>query len=148
LNPGRVEQFQKEKRRMDVKIMKATLAVAALTAVAITHAAHAQDAAAGEQAFKKCLACHAIGPGAKNKVGPELNGLDGRHSGTTAAYSYTPANKNSGIVWSEATFKDYIKDPRAKIPGTKMIFPGIKDETEIGNLWAYLKQFGPDGNKK
>ena len=92
--------------------------------------------------------CHRIGEGAKNKVGPELNGLDGRHSGSAAGFSYSDANKNSGIVWSEATFKDYIKDPRAKIPGTKMIFPGIKNEKEIGDLWAYLKQFGPDGKKK
>ena len=95
-------------------------------------------------------ACPAIpsAKGAKNKVGPELNGLDGRHSGTAPAYNYSDANKNSGIAWDEATFKEYIKDPRAKIPGTKMIFPGIKNETEIGNLWAYLKQFGPDGKKK
>jgi cytochrome c len=57
-------------------------------------------------------------------------------------------NKNSGLSWDEATFKDYIKDPRAKIPNTKMIFPGIKNEKEAGDLWAYLKQFGPDGNKK
>ena len=126
--------------------MKTTLAMAALAAMA--HAAHAQDVAAGEQSFKKCFPCHSIGEGAKNKVGPELNGLDGRHSGSAAGYSYSDANKNSGIVWSEATFKDYIKDPRAKIPGTKMIFPGIKNETEVGNLWAYLKQFGPDGKKK
>jgi cytochrome c len=115
---------------------------------AMAQAAQAQDLAAGEQSFKKCFPCHSIGEGAKNKVGPELNGLDARKSGTAPAYSYSDANKNSGIVWSEATFKDYIKDPRAKIPGTKMIFPGIKNETEIGNLWAYLKQFGPDGKKK
>jgi cytochrome c len=63
-------------------------------------------------------------------------------------YSYSNANKNSGLSWDEATFKDYIKDPRAKIPNTKMIFPGIKNEKEAGDLWAYLKQFGPDGNKK
>ena len=71
-----------------------------------------------------------IGEGAKNKVGPELNGLDGRQSGTAAGYSYSDANKNSGITWNEATFKEYIKDPRAKIPGTKMIFPGIKNEKQ------------------
>ena len=59
-----------------------------------------------------------------------------------------PANKNSGLTWDEATFKDYIKDPRAKIPNTKMIFPGIKNEKEAGDLWAYLRQFGPEGNKK
>ena len=128
--------------------MKTTLAMAALAVAAMAQAAQAQDVAAGEQSFKKCFPCHSIGEGAKNKVGPELNGLDGRHSGGAAGYSYSDANKNSGIVWNEATFKEYIKDPRAKIPGTKMIVPGIKNETEVGNLWAYLKQFGPDGKKK
>jgi cytochrome c len=127
--------------------MKSILAAAVVLA-ATAEVTQAQDVAAGEQSFKKCLACHSIGEGAKNKIGPELNGLDGRHSGSAPGYSYSDANKNSGIVWSEATFKDYIKDPRAKIPGTKMIFPGIKNETEVGNLWAYLKQFGPDGAKK
>jgi cytochrome c len=128
--------------------MKAILAMALLALAATVQAAHAQDAAAGEQVFKKCLPCHAVGPGAKNKVGPELNGLDGRHSGSAAGYSYSAANKNSGIVWKEETFEAYIKDPRGKIPGTKMIFPGIKKEKDIENLWAYLKQFGPDGSKK
>ena len=120
-----------------------TLALAASVATA-----SAQDVALGEQTFKKCLPCHSIGDGAKNKVGPELNGLDGRHSGTAPGYSYSDANKNSGVVWGETTFKDYIKDPRAKIPGTKMIFPGIKNEKETDNLWAYLKQFAADGKKK
>ncbi len=128
--------------------MKATLTLVLLAAAATTQAAQAGDPAMGEQVFKQCLPCHAIGPGATNKVGPELNGLDGRHSGSAPAYSYSAANKNSGITWDEASFKDYIKDPRAKIPGTKMIFPGIKDEKQADNLWAYLKQFGPDGNKK
>jgi len=128
--------------------MKTTLAIAALAVAAMAQSALAQDLAAGEQSFRKCFPCHSIGEGAKNKVGPELNGLDGRHSGTAADYGYSDANKNSGIVWSEATFKEYIKDPRAKIPGTKMIFPGIKNEKEVDNLWAYLKQFGADGKKK
>ena len=108
----------------------------------------AADAAAGAQSFKKCLPCHSIGEGAKNKVGPELNGIDGRHSGTAPGYHYSAANKNSGITWNETQFLEYIKDPRGKIPGTKMIFPGIKNENEAKNLWAYLKQFGPDGKKK
>lgn len=110
--------------------------------------ASAQDVAAGKTSFNKCLACHAIGEGAKNKVGPQLNGLDGRKSGTTEGYSYSEANKNSGIVWSEAEFKDYIKDPKVKIPGTKMIFPGIKKETEINDLWAFLAQYDKDGKIK
>jgi cytochrome c len=127
--------------------MKSVLTVAAIVA-AMTQVAQAQDVAAGEQSFKKCFPCHSVGEDAKNKVGPALNGLDGRHSGNVADYSYSDANKNSGITWGEATFKDYIKDPRAKIPNTKMIFPGIKNEKEAGDLWAYLKQFGPDGKKK
>lgn len=108
----------------------------------------AQDVAAGKTSFAKCLACHAIGEGAKNKVGPELNGLDGRKSGTAEGYSYTEANKNSGITWNEAQFKDYIKDPKAKIPGTKMAFAGIKKETEVNDLWAFVSQFDKDGKIK
>src|SRR5215831_11127357 len=101
-------------------VMKLLFAVA-LSMAALTAGARAQDVAAGEQSFKKCLPCHSIGEGAKNKVGPVLNGLDGRHSGSMPDYSYSDAN---------------------------MIFPGIKNEKEAGDLWAYLKQFGPDGNKK
>ena len=129
--------------------MKATMALALLALAATAQAAQAAgDPAMGEQVFKQCLPCHAVGPDAKNKVGPELNGIDGRRSGSAPEYGYSAANKNSGITWDEASFKDYIKDPRAKIPGTKMIFPGVKDEKQADNLWAYLKQFGPDGNKK
>ncbi len=64
------------------------------------------------------------------------------------AYAYSDANKDSGIVWGEATFKEYIQDPKAKIPKTKMIFAGIKNEQEINDLWAYLKQFDAEGNIK
>ena len=127
------------------------LTVSALVVIAsssLASAALAQDAAAGKTSFNKCLPCHSIGEGAKNKVGPELNGLDGRKSGTAPDYNYSDANKNSGITWNEAQFKEYIKDPKAKIPGTKMTFAGIKNETEIANLWAYLKQFDASGNKK
>lgn len=122
--------------------------VIVLASSAIVPAALAQDAAAGKNSFNKCLACHAIGEDAKNKVGPELNGLDGRKAGTVPDYNYSEANKNSGITWNEASFKEYIKDPRGKVPGTKMIFPGIKNEEEANNLWAYIKQFGPDGKPK
>jgi cytochrome c len=110
--------------------------------------ASAQDVAAGEKSFRKCLPCHSIGPDAKNKVGPEQNGLDGRKAGTVSGFNYTDANKNSGIVWNEETFKSYIADPRAKIPGTKMIFPGIKNPQEATDLWAYIKQFDESGQIK
>ncbi len=113
-----------------------------------TGAANAQDLKAGEQSFRKCLPCHSVGEGATHKVGPLLNGLDGRKAGTFEGYNYSEANKNSGITWSEATFREYIKDPMGKMPGTKMAFPGIRNDAEIGHLWAYLKQFGPDGKIK
>ena len=113
-----------------------------------TGAALAQDVAAGETSFRKCAPCHSIGPDAANKVGPELNGLNGRKSGTVDGFNYSDANKNSGITWGEAIFKEYIKDPRAKVPGTKMIFAGIKNENEIGDLWAYVSQFNADGSTK
>jgi cytochrome c len=116
--------------------------------VVSTGAALAQDVAAGETSFRKCAPCHSIGPDAANKVGPELNGLDGRKSGTADGFNYSDANKASGITWDEAVFKDYIKDPRAKIPGTKMVFAGIKSEKEIGDLWSYVSQFDKDGNVK
>ena len=115
-------------------------------AATVTPAA-AQDAAAGEQVFKQCLVCHSIGPDAKNKVGPVLNGLFGRKSGSVEGFSYSEANKNSGITWNETVFREYIKDPKAKIPGTKMIFAGVKDEQKISDLIAYLKQFKADGSK-
>src|SRR5712672_1573109 len=123
-------------------------ALVAIAVTAIASAAPAQDVAAGKTSFNKCLACHAAGEGAKNKVGPVLNGLNGRKSGTVEGYSYTEANKNSGITWDEATFKDYIKDPKAKIPGTKMVFAGIKNEQEASDLWAFLAQYDKDGKTK
>jgi len=109
--------------------------------------ASAQDLAAGERSWNKCRACHQIGEGAKNLVGPQLNGLFGRHTGAAEGYSYSAANKGADITWNEAVFADYIKDPRAKIPGTKMIFAGIKNEKEIVDLTAFLKQFDKDGKK-
>jgi cytochrome c len=128
--------------------MKTAIAMAAAVLATIVVPARAQDITAGEASFRKCLPCHAIGEGAKNKVGPELNGIDGRHSGSAPDYKYSDANKNSGITWTKDVFLEYIRDPRAKIPGTKMIFPGIKNEKEAGDLWAYLSQFGADGKKK
>jgi cytochrome c len=132
---------------MTKKLVVTAVAAAAAMAVSASVAV-AQDAAAGQQVFNRCLPCHAVGPDAENKIGPELNGLDGRHSGSAPNYSYSDANKTSGIVWGEATFKEYIKNPAAMVPGTKMAFAGIKNDQEINDLWAYLKQFDADGNIK
>ena len=127
-------------------LIRSFLLATGLVAV-LTGTVFADDLAAGATTFKKCAICHDVGETAKNKVGPWLNGIDGRQSGSVAGYSYSDANKSSGITWSETTFVEYIKDPRAKIPGTKMVFPGIKNETEAKDLWAFLKQFGAAGKK-
>ena len=127
--------------------MKIVLTSLAALLISVT-AASAQDVAAGEKSFLKCRACHQIGEGAKNAVGPILNGLIGRKSGTVEGYNYSEANKNSGLTWDEATFREYIKNPKAKIPGTKMIFQGLPSEGDEENVWAYLAQFGADGKKK
>jgi len=106
-----------------------------------------QDIAAGEAAFGKCAICHDVGEGAKNKIGPILNGLDGRKAGSVEGANYSAALKSSGITWNEETFKDFIKNPAAKVSGTLM-FMMISDPKEANDLWAYVKQFGPDGKKK
>ncbi len=108
----------------------------------------AQDAAAGEQVFKRqCSVCHDAGEGAQIKLGPPQNGLEGRKAGNYEGYNASDAIKASGIVWNEQTFKEYLSDPTGKVPGTRMVI-SVKNEQDVANLWAYLKQFGPDGKKK
>jgi cytochrome c len=127
--------------------MRAVTFVAVLATIGAGEA-RAQDAAAGEKVFGVCKACHQIGENAKNGVGPVLNGVIGRKAGSVAGYSYSDGNKNSGITWDEATFQEYIKDPKAKVPGTKMIYAGLKDEQKTNDLVAFLKQFDADGKRK
>lgn len=122
-------------------------ALAALSLLGIT-AAQAQDAEAGKTVFNQCRACHQVGETARNGVGPILNGLEGRKAGTVPGYNFSEANKASAKVWDEASFKIYITDPKAAMPGNKMAFVGIKDEKRIADLWAYLKSFGADGKPK
>jgi cytochrome c len=110
----------------------------------------AGDAAEGEKVFKKqpCHTCHMIGEGATKLVGPELNGIIGRKAGSVPGYNYSEAIKASGITWDEATLKEFLAKPQAKIPGTKMVFAGLPKEDDLDNLVAYLAQFDADGKKK
>jgi len=133
---------------MVTRSLFSALSLAAMISTATTGAASAQDVAAGEKSFNKCRACHQVGETAKNTIGPALNGLFGRKSGTVEGFNYSEANKNSGITWDDAVFADYIKDPKAKIPGTKMAFAGVKNEQEVKDLTAFLAQYGADGKKK
>jgi cytochrome c len=120
---------------------------ALLALVASTGQSLAQNAEAGERVFAQCRACHQVGEGARNLVGPQLNGMFGRMSGTVQGYSYTDANKNANITWDDATFRDYIVDPRRKVPGTKMAFAGIRNPQQVTDLIAYLKQFDAAGKR-
>ena len=124
-------------------------AIALFALAASTGTSPAQDAAAGEQVFRRlCLPCHDIGGAAKVKLGPPLNGIDGRKAGTFEGFNYSAANKSSGIDWSTEAFAKYIRAPMQEMPGTRMAFVGIKNDKDIADLWAYLKQFGLDGKKK
>ena len=127
--------------------MKKLIAAALLITIS-AGAGMAQDVGNGAAVFKECQVCHSIGPGAKNKNGPELNGLDGRPAGTVPNYDYTDANRHSGIVWHEENFKQYVKYPRAFVRGTKMTFPGLKNQQQVNDLWAYVKQFDASGKIK
>jgi cytochrome c len=133
-----------EVRTWDLKTcVIAVIALAASTATTV-----AQDAAAGEQVFRRlCSPCHDVEE-AKIKLGPPLSGVDGRKSGSFEGFNYSSANKSSGITWNEETFTKYIRAPMQEMPGTRMAFVGIKNDKDIADLWAYLKQFGPDGQKK
>ena len=115
-------------------------AVAALVfGLGVANAHAAGDADAGKKVFVKCHACHQLVAG-KNGVGPSLHGLFGRKSGSAPGYHYSSAMQNKGVVWEEATLKEYLTNPKAFVPGNKMAFPGIRKESELENLIAYLKE--------
>jgi cytochrome c len=118
---------------------KVALGLALVLAVA-GQANAAGDPAAGEKAFKgKCGACHNA-TDAKNKVGPSLMGVYDRKAGMAADFKYSDAMKASGIVWNEANLASYLKDPKSFIAGNKMTFVGLKDDQQIADVIAYLKQ--------
>ena len=119
--------------------MKSHMAIVALAAGLLSSAAMAQDLAAGKSSFAKCKACHSLEEG-KNEIGPSLHGLFGRKAGTAPKFKYSAANQSSGIEWNEDTLFKYLENPQKDIPGTKMVFPGIKGEAERKNLIAYLKE--------
>jgi len=128
------------------RVFMAALAVALPLGAAMAAEAPAGDAEAGAKVFKKCRACHEIGPDAKNRVGPVLNGIIGQAAGEVPDYKFSDAMKNSGIVWDEAILTEYLMAPRKVVPGTKMTFVGLKKDKEIADVIAYLKSFDIDGN--
>ena len=125
--------------------LRAIIAAAALCAAALP--AVAADPAAGEKAYAACKACHRVGEGAKNTVGPTLNGIIGQPAAPVEGFNYSDALKNAGLTWDEATLAEYLKNPKGKVPGTKMAYPGIKEDTKVADIIAYLKQFAADGTR-
>ena len=101
----------------------------------------------GALVFKKCMPCHQVGLDAKNGVGPVLNGVVGRAAGSYLNYNYSPATKNSGLLWDEQTLTRYLRAPRDLVPGTRMSFIGLKKDQKIADVIAYLKQFNAGGKQ-
>jgi cytochrome c len=125
------------------------LAVAAALAVTLAAgSAYAQgDADAGKNEFKKCMACHTVGEGATNRVGPVLNDVFGRVAGTYEGYKYSKAMVDAGaagLIWTPETMAQFLHKPKDFVPGTKMTFAGIADETAIRNIEAYLLTLSPN----
>jgi cytochrome c len=123
-----------------LRISAALISVSLLSATALAQG----SAENGETVFRKCRTCHEIGPKAKNKVGPHLNGVIGRKAATVDGYAYSPVFKTlgeKGVVWDEATLLNYLTKPSDMAPRSKMVFPGLSDESERKDLLEYLKKF-------
>jgi len=103
--------------------------------------AQSGEASRGQRVFnQQCRACHTLDKGGAQTTGPNLHGVFGRKAGTAEGYAFSDAMKNSGIVWDEATLTEYGRDPKGKVPGTKMIFNGVKQAGQLADLVAYLKE--------
>ena len=122
------------------KIMKTAMLGAALVWSANAYAAG--DATHGEAVFKQCKICHAVGATAKPGGGPVQNNLIGATAGARPGYTYSPAMKEAGekgLVWTEENLDKYLENPKAIVPGTKMVFPGVKKPEDRADVIAYLK---------
>jgi len=123
--------------------MKRALSLAMLIAVAAgVSPASAEDAGNGQKIFNRCRACHAIGSGARSKVGPALNGIVGRKAGAAAGFNYSDAMNQAaakGLVWTESNLAQYLDSPDTFLPNGVMAFAGIKNEAELKDLIAFLK---------
>ncbi len=126
------------------KFLKLATAATLALLIPVASASAEGDAAKGEKVFKKCAACHAIGEGAKNKVGPQLNAVVGRTAGSVDGFKYSKAMVEAGeggVVWDDETLHSYLEKPRDFIKGNRMSFAGLKKEDDRADVIAYLKTF-------
>ena len=115
--------------------------VAVVAGLATPASAQSGDAARGQRIFnQQCKACHSVDKGGASPVGPNLHGVFGRKAGTVEGFAFSEAMTKSGIVWDDATMVEYSRDPKGKVPGTKMVFNGLKQPAQLDDLLAYLKQ--------
>jgi cytochrome c len=129
-------------------MLKTILAVTALSLLPLAAVAEG-DAAAGEKVFRKCQACHQVGEGAENKVGPALNGILGRAVGSVADFNYSDVFQQmnaDGKVWTVEELSAYLEKPRDYAKGTKMSFAGLRKEEERADVIAYLATFSGEGS--
>ena len=125
---------------MDTTIA-ASLGLSILSVAALPAAAQSGDASRGQRVFnQQCRACHTLDKGGAQTAGPNLHGLFGRKAGTAEGYAFSDAMKASGIVWDETTLAEYNRDPKGKVPGTKMVFNGVKQAPQLADIVAYLQE--------
>ena len=123
-----------------MKVRVAAVAMFGVLSSVGTAAAQTGDATKGERAFGQCKTCHTVDKGGRNGVGPNLFGFLGRKAGTIDGFKFSEAMTGSGIVWDEKTLSEYLKDPKGRIPGNKMVFVGIKRQDQLDDLIAYLQK--------
>jgi cytochrome c len=123
-----------------MKVIASAVSVV-LTIGATAALAQSGDAARGERLFnQQCKACHTVEKGGRNGIGPNLFGIFGQKAGAVDGFSFSEAMKTSGIVWDDKTMADYLKDPKGRVPSTKMVYAGLKQEAQVDDMVAYLKK--------